>query len=1062
MRRNVVKFIVVFLVSMLIFDSGLAVAVIQDSSTIQTSGTVPNSFDKQEVVTSQTSSSSVGNSAMESIEDKFSVSSGNSIESTEASTDKSTTQSSTSNTKKLNARAVAADGYSEAATVAEFETQIADTTITKIRLTAPLTFDRSVTITRNVIIDFGGLNHNFGTNHIFINEQPTELEFQNFKGTATHPGGVEGNAIIQAYATDWLGRKYHFTGHLKFTGTLDLWNASKLGVVYAPRAVVTLDGVQGALDLKPLETGSTADPKNAYAFRCYQLKIINGSNLTGPYLSKFYGNLGYGDETVGTNTAPGIHILGGSKVHITYNRVANVEDEGEAIDTLPANVTFEVSGTGSEFSVDTSINITKESNQGIIQMRGSGSKVLVSNGGKIDIHTKTTGGFRLQGDSSQINVNSGGTINVAQEHDSDQPGNNGMRFVGKGLSLIVDGAGSKIDIQKKSGKSSAIRFENGNQKLQVINGATLKVKNVGDGHDYANRLNQGNQAIQFYDTSGWFEDPGVAQFVVSGEKSNIDIRADSGSAVDTSGSLDLDFTAGLKTYLVMIGRTGQDNTGIISGDALTVTLQNPTYFDFQNRRVGSTATGIGGWVFQGNEKSQISISESEIALWRKSGATFNNFEKDPDYFSDLTNLSVSGIDLGTFGYSSSAGLTSEFTQTNMGMKGYNRISANNQIPIIENLRVPTNADKKIYGHVVIPEGVDALPRDAWDGEVEVTLRLTYADTSKGAVDLTAMTKGQTNNTGIGYNPWGEGERGGLFEIQVPNDAYLQEGDTIQVISAKKVKGRQQVTELNSAKTTVDSIPPEPAVMDTTLINAATKSISGTGNPGSTATLMSGTQQIGEAVIVDATGKFTIAIPDGSVRMNDTLEVFLNDNSGEASAKGVVNKPLTNNELGNTNPSKTTLTYHDAKPFEPAPIIQVEGGLFLSAPSVISFGSIKADGLLKEAAGTTSDKLLIYDQREVKSEWTLTVKETKPLTSTGAAQTAIEEALYFASSNNNYQVLNKDAIEVATGTNTTNDPVDYSEYLSNGKGFKVILDQSKQIVGDYSAEITWTLADVPVN
>lgn len=40
-------------------------------------------------------------------------------------------------------------------------------------------------------------------------------------------------------------------------------------------------------------------------------------------------------------------------------------------------------------------NITKESNQGIIQMRGSGSKVLVSDVGKIDINTKTTGGFRL-------------------------------------------------------------------------------------------------------------------------------------------------------------------------------------------------------------------------------------------------------------------------------------------------------------------------------------------------------------------------------------------------------------------------------------------------------------------------------------------------------------------------------------------------------------------------------------------------------------------------------------------------------------------------------------------
>lgn len=38
--------------------------------------------------------------------------------------------------------------------------------------------------------------------------------------------------------------------------------------------------------------------------------------------------------------------------------------------------------------------------------------------------------------------------------------------------------------------------------------------------------------------------------------------------------------------------------------------------------------------------------------------------------------------------------------------------------MIESLRVPTNADK-IYGHVVVPEGVEAKPRDAWTGEVEV-------------------------------------------------------------------------------------------------------------------------------------------------------------------------------------------------------------------------------------------------------------------------------------------------------------------------------------------------------
>lgn len=51
---------------------------------------------------------------------------------------------------------------------------------------------------------------------------------------------------------------------------------------------------------------------------------------------------------------------------------------------------------------------------------------------------------------------------------------------------------------------------------------------------------------------------------------------------------------------------------------------------------------------------------------------------------------------------------------------------------------------KIYGHVVVPEGVEAKPRDAWTGEVEVTLRITYADTTKSSVEITALTQGQTD------------------------------------------------------------------------------------------------------------------------------------------------------------------------------------------------------------------------------------------------------------------------------------------------------------------------------
>ncbi|BDP49121.1 hypothetical protein EfmJHP10_05570 [Enterococcus faecium] len=46
----------------------------------------------------------------------------------------------------------------------------------------------------------------------------------------------------------------------KFTGTLDLYDGSKLGLIYAPRATVTLDGVSGVLDVQPVKEGMNAAP----------------------------------------------------------------------------------------------------------------------------------------------------------------------------------------------------------------------------------------------------------------------------------------------------------------------------------------------------------------------------------------------------------------------------------------------------------------------------------------------------------------------------------------------------------------------------------------------------------------------------------------------------------------------------------------------------------------------------------------------------------------------------------------------------------------------------------
>ena len=68
--------------------------------------------------------------------------------------------------------------------------------------------------------------------------------------------------------------------------------------------------------------------------------------------------------------------------------------------------------------------------------------------------------------------------------------------------------------------------------------------------------------------------------------------------------------------------------------------------------------------------------------------------------------------------------------------------------------------------------------------------------------------------------------------------------------------------------------------------------------------------------IDDTGKFVLSIPENQLFAGDVLEIVLNDQAGEAAAKGVQNKPSTNDEIGNHNPSDTPVVYHDAPPFAP--------------------------------------------------------------------------------------------------------------------------------------------------
>ncbi|MTD38622.1 hypothetical protein GIX45_08270 [Erwinia sp. CPCC 100877] len=915
-----------------------------------------------------------------------------------------------------------------------------------------------IEIKKDVVIDWGGYEHNFNTSHIYVNEIPQNIEFKNFEATASHPGGitagVDKNAIIRCYMTDILQQRYYFTGEFKFTGTLDLFNASKLGLIYAPRAVVTMDGVKGSIDLQPVTTGINADPGKAYFCRSYRLNVINGSTLYAPYLAKFYGYLNSSDEIFSGTTTPGIYIQGGSKVQIEYPRTEDVEDEGEAIDILPDNVVVEVSGPGSEFSVNTSISIINDNNRGIIQMRGVNSQINIFNGGKINITSTVTAGIRLGGNSSKITIQSGGSLNVDLAEDRDIEGNNGIRFFGSDSILSIDGAGSSLSVSKNSGSASAIRFENSNQTFNVTNGGSLSVFNTGNGEVLRNGTTMSNSAIQFFGATG------KADFLTEGEGSNIKLVSNSGAALDALG-MDLTFTAGPKTYLEVEGKTvstGQIN-GVIAGTNLTVDIDEPTYFDFQNTQ-NEAAFGVP--IFQIQKDISFSLQNSEISLWRKEHSKDNNIIQSPYFYSLKSNLKMLNTEiLASDDEALSAEISTYKPDGYTGILGYNRISANNQLPIIENLRVPTDADNKIYGHVMVPEGLEDAKRDAWQDEVEVTVEVTHADTSKGSEQFTAVTQGSAfNGVGGSLNPWGEGEQAGLFEVVLPNNALLEAGDKVKVISAKKVGLPDLVQELGSEQTTVDVTPPAQPSVENKTIRMNAKTISGTGEAGTTAILLKEGAILSQTD-VDAEGKFVLSIPENTLTVGDELHLVLNDKAGEASAKGVVNKPATNNDLGNQNPISEALTYHDAI-FAQGLVLRVDGILAFKAPTSIEFEKVKVTGITQESFGKigAEEQLVVYDERQNKTAWTLFVALSKPFTDVSDTSVQLKDVLFFSGNSDTYTLLNNQASAIIEGTTANETVSDYTSYLKEGAAFKLVLDKKNQIVGDFAAEITWTLGDVP--
>ena len=765
-------------------------------------------------------------------------------------------------------------------------------------------------------------------------------------------------------------------------------------------------------------------------------------------------------------------------------------------DSYPTTAIVNVSGEGTQINLECSSTDTAQ-NGAAMRISGTNCQFNVLDGAEINSHSEYGTGLQLQGPGTVFNVRNGSEIEVIQE------GNNGYTL-GAGIRFRLSGNqtfnidNSKVIVRKLSGSAPAMRLYGGGNEVNVTNGGALEVYNAGNGSADNGSGSAGNQGI-LYTSSGSRSDV----FTLEGYGSSVDITADWGPAIYTDGGTEVSVVD--RAVFILSGRTSSQTSAILSCSGLfKVTLDNPMYFDMRNNRPGG-----GRVISSGSSSSVFTAINSDLSVWKHG----TNLDGNATRSWSLFNYTLTGSSFATI---SSTNVPTEFNTATYGTNGasdYSRMSANNATPIVDELRVPTNADKYIYGHVSVPEGLKG-DRDAWTDEVYVVVQVKNTD---GTIAYSGTLKGTTvgaANDGAdqGLSVYGEPERAGIFVITVPGGVFLETGQTIEVLrawrgTADPDSGRVHESlpeEIKTGTVTVRDVTPPTALtlgnLDSDVIMIEDTAVPGTYHFTTRTKFVSGTAaEIGATVYLykngalwldedgdpvtdtvasDGTWKLTFpseltASVDGSTY--DTIAVALNDNTAPYAvdltaydtAKLTSAGIFTNN--GNENPAKSVVAsgktgyeFHDAV-FNPRLEFKTVyyGMLELQVDSEISYGTQKIPSAAS-AYEAIAFQLGVIDDRLVKEEWALTATLEQPFTAQGNNSDTLNNALVY-SRNGTETVLSSNAVDIYQRTNTNDSLFDvYNQWSlsSTGDGLYVQISPGDVKNDTYTAVVKWTLSDVP--
>jgi len=343
--------------------------------------------------------------------------------------------------------------------------------------------------------------------------------------------------------------------------------------------------------------------------------------------------------------------------------------------------------------------------------------------------------------------------------------------------------------------------------------------------------------------------------------STVEIIADWGPAICEDNAGELTVQANHGSIFVAHGRTSTAAAGAIfsanSNCPLSFTLDNPLYFDIRNNMPGGGPAVYSVVGAADANDNFIQLTNSDLSIWQVRNNT--NLENTVKYFegsptrawtlinthvrgrwiqfinnlpyNSVTNPYVPQNDYPSFSNNSTSTTVNATTGSFVNIGTYSRISANNAKPIIDTLRVPTDADKYLHGHSSVPEGLKGL-RDAWTNEVYVTVQVKDADGNVvpikdmyGSYGSTAewVTMGMDPLNPDGVTVYGDPPSGGIFKIPyipqnpaahayVPYDyldapvqgdtCFIPAGYTFEVLSAYR-------SSLGSKSEQMAATPPDP-------------------------------------------------------------------------------------------------------------------------------------------------------------------------------------------------------------------------------------------------------------